>query len=94
MVPTPTLYLGARTIYAAAMGVALKRSQLPYDAYEFIAGLIRALDVPDAERAWLGGDNIFSDVMRYPGDVIAGRTTQQGVQTRVWISWNRQRNCQ
>jgi hypothetical protein len=40
-----------------------------------IAGLIRALDVPDAERAWLSGDNILSDVMRYPGDVIAGRTT-------------------
>jgi len=53
--------------------------------------LIRALDVPDAERAWLSGDNILSDVMRYPGDVIAGRTTQQGVQTHVWISWNQQR---
>src|SRR5215510_7011605 len=47
-IPTPTLYPGARTIYATAMAVALKRSQLPYDGYEFIAGLVRALDVPDA----------------------------------------------
>ena len=42
------MYPGARTIYATAMAVALKRSQLPYDGYEFIAGLVRALDVPDA----------------------------------------------
>ena len=76
-IPTPSLYLGARTIYATVMAVALKRSRLPYDAYEFIAGLMRALDVPDAERAWLSGDNIFSDVMRYPGDIFAERTTQQ-----------------
>src|SRR5262245_64091249 len=75
MVPTPTLYLGARTIYAAAMALALKRSQLRTTHTSFVAGLIRALDVPDAERAWLSGDNILSDVMRYPGDVIAGRTT-------------------
>jgi hypothetical protein len=76
-IPTPTLHLGARPIYATAMAVALKRSQLPYNAYEFVAGLIRALDVPDAERAWLSGDNIFSHVMRDPGDVFAERTTQQ-----------------
>jgi hypothetical protein len=55
----------------------LKRSQLPYSAYEFNAGLMRALDVPDAERIWLGGNDIFSDVPSDPGDVFAERTTQQ-----------------
>lgn len=70
-IPVPTLHLGARNIYAVAMAIALKRSQLPYGAYEFNAGLIRALDAPDAERAWLAGDDVFADVPRDPGDVFA-----------------------
>jgi hypothetical protein len=69
-IPTPALYLATRSVYAIALAVALKRSNLPHDAYELNSGLIRALDVVDAERAWLSGDDIFSDVLRDPEPAI------------------------
>ena len=76
-IPTPMLHMAARSVYAIGFAVALKQSKLTYDAYEFNAGLARALDVPDAERAWLSGDNIFSEVMRDPGpDIFAARPAQ------------------
>ena len=43
---TPVLHLMVQTVYA----IALKRSDLPYGAYELNAGLVRAIDVADAER--------------------------------------------
>ena len=49
---------------------------LPYGAYELNAGLVRAIDVADAERTWLGGNDTFSDVMREPGDIFAEQSTQ------------------
>jgi Fe-S-cluster containining protein len=76
-IPTPALHLMGRTVYAIALAVALKRSNLPYDAYELNSGLVRALDVPDAERAWLNGNDIFADVMHDPAaDIFAERPTQ------------------
>jgi hypothetical protein len=75
-IPTPTLYVDTANTYAVAMAIALKQSQLPHHAYELVAGLIRALEVADAERAWLDGDDIFSGVMRAPGDVLAGGSAQ------------------
>jgi hypothetical protein len=66
----------ARTVYAIVSAFALKRSNLPYYAYELNAGLARALDVPDAERVWLSGNDIFSDVTRDPADVFSEQPTQ------------------
>lgn len=76
-IPTPALHLAARSVYAIAFAVALKRSNLPYDAYEFNAGLICALDEPDAEKRWLAGEDIFSNVMRDPADIFAEPQTQR-----------------
>jgi Fe-S-cluster containining protein len=75
-VPVPKLNLMGRTVYAMAFAVALRRANLPYAAYEFNAGLARALDVADAEKKWLGGEDIFSDVRRDPMDIFAEPPTQ------------------
>jgi hypothetical protein len=40
------------------------------------AGLVRAIDVADAERIWIGGNDTFSDVMREPCDMFAEQSTQ------------------
>ena len=75
-IPTPALYLIARSVYAIAFAVALKRVGLPYAAYELNAGLTRALNVPDAEKKWLAGEDVFSDVMQDPADIFAEPQTQ------------------
>jgi len=75
-IPAPVSYEKARTVYVIALTVALKRSNLPYAAYELNAGLVRAIDFPDAERAWLGGKDIFADVPRDPVDPFAEPATQ------------------
>lgn len=75
-IPTSALYLMARSVYGIALAVALKQSNLPYHAYEFNAGLVRAIDTDEGERAWLSGQDIFSDVMREPGDTFVNPETQ------------------
>ncbi len=75
-IPTPALHLAARSVYAIALAVALKHSNLPYEAYELNAGLVRALDEPDVEKRWLAGEDIFSNVMRDPADIFAEPQTQ------------------
>jgi Fe-S-cluster containining protein len=75
-IPTPALYLMARSGYAIAFAVALKRAGLPYAAYEFNAGLVRALDLADPEARWLAGEDIFSDVTQDPADIFAEPQTQ------------------
>jgi hypothetical protein len=67
----PKLHLVASNAYAIALAIALKRAQLPHHLYEFHAALARAMEHDDAERAWLGGTDIFSDVRRDPNDVFA-----------------------
>jgi hypothetical protein len=72
-IPTPILYLMGRGAYSMAFGCALRRAGLPVHAYEFNAGLARALERADAEGAWLAGEDIFSDVRRDPGDIFLDR---------------------
>jgi hypothetical protein len=77
MIPTPHVFLMGKTAYSIAMAMALKRSNLPHEGYELNAALVRALETDDAERAWLGGQDIFSGVMRDPVDILAnGRDAQ------------------
>lgn len=75
-IPTPALHLMGRTTYAIASAVALRQSNLPYHAYEFNSGLARALEVQDAEKLWLAGTDIFSDVMRDPSNIFDEPPTQ------------------
>ncbi len=69
-IPTPVRYLMARGDYGVVQAVALRAANLPYRAYEFNAGLARALGRADAERAWLAGEDIFGGVKLDPGDVL------------------------
>jgi Fe-S-cluster containining protein len=70
-IPLPTMYLRARSAYAVALAAAARKAALPYRAYEFNAALVRALDTDDAERLWLEGRDIFSDIRTDPVDMFA-----------------------
>src|SRR5579871_4073796 len=69
-IPTPVVYLLARTCYSTAFACALRHAGLPTRAYEFNAGLARALELDEPERAWLSGEDIFADVRRDPADIF------------------------
>jgi len=75
-IPRPCLYLMGRNIYAVALAGALRRAGLPFYAYEFNAALACALALPDPERAWLSGQDIFADVPRDPVDVFTTPAVQ------------------
>jgi hypothetical protein len=70
-IPTPVSYLMGRAAYAIALACALKHAQLPVFAYEFNAALTRAIEIDNAERAWLAGEDIFANVLREPTDPFA-----------------------
>jgi len=70
-IPTPVLSVVGRNAYAIALTIALKHAQLPYHLYEFNAALARAIERDDAEREWLAGEDVFSDVRRDPNDVFS-----------------------
>ena len=70
-IPTPPIHLFARGAYGTALAVALKYSQLRYEAYEFNGALARALDRNDAEPAWLAGEDVFAGLVRSPSDPFA-----------------------
>jgi Fe-S-cluster containining protein len=69
-VPVPQRYLRGRGSYELATVMALKHAGLPHYFYEYNAALDRALAREDAEKAWLGGEDIFADVRRDPHDVL------------------------
>jgi len=75
-IPRPRLYLMGRNIYAVALAGALRRAGLPFVAYEFNTALACALAMPDPERAWLSGQDIFADVPRDPVDVFTTPAVQ------------------
>jgi len=76
-VPTPLMHLYGRAALAVALSSALRKVGLPHHAYEFNAGLHRALTTPDAERRWLANDDIFRDVRLDPDDVFAQPQAEQ-----------------
>lgn len=63
-IPTPMMYLVGRDAYSTALAVALKAAGLPYLCYEFNSALSIALTTPDAERAWLTGNDIFAAAVK------------------------------
>ena len=61
-IPTPEYYINLRAGYSIALAGALKRAGFAPWAYEFNAGLHAALARPDAEKAWLAGEDVFAGV--------------------------------
>ena len=76
-VPTPMSHLKGRGAYEIALSLALKHVGLPHYYYELNAALSRALERPDAESAWLAGEDVFFDVRRDPHDVSTDAVSRQ-----------------
>jgi Fe-S-cluster containining protein len=66
-VPQPLVFLNQRTSYALALAGALKHAGYFAGAYELNGALHAALSRPDAEAAWLRGDDLFAGVRQDPG---------------------------
>jgi Fe-S-cluster containining protein len=66
-IPMPEYYPTLRRGYSIALAGALRRAGFSAWSYEYNAGLRTALARPDAEAAWLAGEDVFAEVPRDPG---------------------------
>jgi Fe-S-cluster containining protein len=66
-IPVPEYYPTLRRGYSIALAGALRRAGFPAWSYEYTAAMRIALARPDAEAAWLAGEDVFADVPRDPG---------------------------
>jgi len=67
-IPNLETYNTANSAYAFAEAAALKAAQLSYRGCELASGLAHILEVEDAERAWLGGEDILAGAILDPDD--------------------------
>lgn len=71
-IPQPLIFLNQRAGYALALAGALRHAGHPAGAYELNGALHAALARPDAEAAWLRGEDVFAGVALDPaGDPFA-----------------------
>jgi hypothetical protein len=66
-IPLPEYYPTLRRGYSIALAGALRRAGFSAWSYEYNAAMRTALARPDAEAAWLAGEDVFADVARDPG---------------------------
>ena len=66
-IPVPEHYPTLRRSYSIALAGALRRAGYSAWSYEFNAAMRMALARPDAEAAWLAGEDIFAGAPRDPG---------------------------
>jgi len=69
-VPTPLMNIVARSAYGFALVAGLRKAGLPYETYEWNAGLNRALETTEAEQRWLAGENIFAGILQEHAPVL------------------------
>jgi Fe-S-cluster containining protein len=60
--PVSSAHKSVRALVQGALQAALRDSGLEWGASEFLAGLERALNDPDAEARWLRGERVFEDL--------------------------------
>lgn len=70
-IPTPDFYIAMRSGYSLALAGALRRAGYPTLSYELNGGLRAALARPDAEAAWLAGEDVFSGAAAEAADPFA-----------------------
>jgi Fe-S-cluster containining protein len=71
-IPQPLIFLNQRAGYSLALAGALKHAGYQAGAYELNGALHAALARPDAEAAWLRGEDVFAGVHPDPaGDPFA-----------------------
>lgn len=66
-IATPDFHIVMRRGYSIALAGALKRCGYEPASYEFVAAMRAALARPDAEAAWLAGEDVFAGVQTDPG---------------------------
>lgn len=65
-VPQPLVFLNQRAGYALALAGALRHAGYPAGAYELNGAVHAVLGRPDAEAAWLRGEDVFAGVRPDP----------------------------
>jgi Fe-S-cluster containining protein len=60
--PVSIAHKSVRALAQGAMQAALRDGGLEWGASEFLSGLERALNDPDAEARWLRGERVFEDL--------------------------------
>ena len=86
-IPTPEFHIVMRRGYAIALAGALKRAGFPAASYEFIAAMRAALARPDAEAAWLAGEDVFAGVQTDPGSDPFGHPKNLQVYELAFAGW-------
>lgn len=77
-VPMPDAFRNQKTSYTVALAGALRHAGYAHVSYEFNAALHTALARPDAEAAWLAGEDVFASVQRDPdGDLFVNPSHQR-----------------
>ena len=66
-IPTPFVFMAARSGYDIGLCGALRREGLADTASELISALKLVLETPDAEQRWLRGEDIFASLPKDPG---------------------------
>jgi Fe-S-cluster containining protein len=61
-VQMPAPYANVRSALESALRAALKRVAYAHESYELDTALERVLERPDAEAAWLAGEDVFAGV--------------------------------
>jgi Fe-S-cluster containining protein len=86
-IPTPDFHIVMRRGYSIALAGALKRAGYPAVSYEFVAALHAALARPDAESAWLAGEDIFAGVQTDPGSDPFEHAKNRQVYELAFAGW-------
>ena len=85
-IPTPTFYIEMRAGYSLALAGALRRAGFPAAAYEYNGALNAVLGTPDAEAAWLAGDDIFAGVTLDPSGDPFDRPGNRRIYDATWAA--------
>lgn len=86
-IPTPDFHIVMRRGYSIALAGALKRAGYAASSYEFIAAMRAALARPDAESAWLAGEDIFAGVQTDPGSDPFEHAKNRQVYELAFAGW-------
>jgi Fe-S-cluster containining protein len=88
-IPTPDFHIVMRRGYSIALAGALKRASYPASSYEFVAAMRAALARPDAEAAWLSGEDVFEGVQTDPGSDPFRHPKNLRVYELAFAGWSR-----
>ena len=83
-IPTPTFYIEMRAGYSLALAGALRRAGFPAAAYEYNGALHAVLGAPDAEAAWLAGEDVFAGIARDPSGDPFDRPGNRRIYDAAW----------